>query len=373
MIDYLEFTTNNFYTVVFKNVPKIFYIGMLKKFNSNFFNKKKSNTPVILTIDFKDKLLERNKLKMVGRKFVFDESGYYLVENDALAKIEFDKIFDDNFTIRLEYNFDPIRFMGYILEPLMRVILLNKGFLSVHSSSCYVNNKMFVFSAWGNVGKTNLILAMKNNGATIFGDDWTTITPCGKALIDIRPINLLFYNLEIFPEYKNMISWKKKFFLKIDSIIRDKPTQVKKKNSLMLRLYDLSLKLTETLSNAQIPLEALQENTIKEHKITSLYLMIKYKENGIGLIDNIDIFQIAKKSAICFIHENMSLFNHINEYIYASNGDYGAFIKNIEELYIKTFSDIFSSQYNISKGMISLPEIPNRQKLEDFAKTLIGK
>lgn len=370
MIEYIEFKTNNHFCVTLENVPEKFYDGLKTKFNAKFFSFEKSNTSIIVSMKFQEKLTDTQHLKMVGRKFLFDESAYYLSENNAFAKIEFDKLLDENFAIHIEPNFDPIRFVGYILEPIIRIRLLKKGFVSIHSSSCHIDGKMFLFPAWGNVGKTNLILAMNKNGATVFGDDWTTITPDGKALIDIRPLNLLFYNFKVFPEYLEMISWKKKFFLKLDSIIRDKSSSRKQRSATMMRIYELTLRLTETLSNTHIPLETIQENRITESEVTSIYLMLKNRKHSIEKLENIEIEEIAKKSAICFIYENQSFFNHLKEYMYASNKPLGSYINDIENRYIEVFKKIFNN-LNINKGLILLPEEPERNKLEEFAIELM--
>jgi hypothetical protein len=371
LIEYIEFKTNDHFCVTLENVPEKFYNGLKRKFSTKFFSYDRSSTPVIVSIKFKQQLADVEYLKMVGRKFLFDESACYLSENTALVKIQFDKLLDEDFTIYIEPNFDPIRFVGYLLEPIIRIRLLKKGFVSIHSSSCYINGQMFLFPAWGNVGKTNLILAMHKNGATIFGDDWTTITPDGKALIDIRPLNLLFYNFKVFPEYLEMISWKKKFFLKLDSIIRDKSSLRKQRSATMLRIYELTLRLTETLSNTHISLDSIQENKITESEVTSVYLMMKHKEQSIKKFETIEIEEIAKKSAICFVYENQSFFNNIEEYMYATGNSLGSFINDIENMYIEVFKNIFNNP-NLNKGLILLPEEPERDVLNMFAIELIG-
>jgi hypothetical protein len=372
MIKYLEFKTNEYFKVIFKNVPEEFYKGITSKFSEDFFSESESSITCVLTVEFKSKLAERKNLSMVGRKFVFNSNDHYSVENNALAKIDFDKIFENDYILQVENEYDPVRFMGNTLEPLLKLILLKKGFISIHSSSCLIGEKMFVFPAWGNVGKTNLILAMQQNGAIIFGDDWTTITPDGKALIDIRPLNLLFYNFKLFPEFKKLISFKKKFFLKIDSFFRDDPSKPKKRSASRLRAYELILKLTETLSNTHIPLDKIQNNNLKEHVVTNLFLMMKYKEDSIKIEDDLDLSIVAQKCAVCFIYENRVFFDQLSEFNYASNNEDHLYIEKIKKLYIKVFIEVFTKSIKVSTASIFLPEKAERNKFQSFVKSLIN-
>lgn len=84
----------------------------------------------------------------------------------------------------------------YILEPLINMALMRKGFCLVHASCFSVEDRGFLVSAYPSSGKTSILLQMLANGADYLADEMTIISKDGFAYLYYSPVSLSDYNLK---------------------------------------------------------------------------------------------------------------------------------------------------------------------------------
>jgi hypothetical protein len=101
--------------------------------------------------------------------------------------------------VRVHPAFNPYRFYFYVLLPLVKFWLNQRGLTFLHASSVAEGGRAFVLSGWGGTGKTNTLLALLEEGATYLGDDLSVIDREGHVHPFPRSVSVFDYNLAAFP------------------------------------------------------------------------------------------------------------------------------------------------------------------------------
>lgn len=104
------------------------------------------------------------------------------------------------YTVTCDPRFNP-QFFSIIFEYLVSHLLIHLGEkVFCHSSAVRYKDRVLLFPAWRNTGKTNILLEFLSRGADYIADDWSILTPDGCIERIPKRLNLLNYNFTEKPE-----------------------------------------------------------------------------------------------------------------------------------------------------------------------------
>lgn len=108
----------------------------------------------------------------------------------------------------------------YILEPLINMVLMSKGYCLVHASCFALSGESSLVSAYPASGKTSILLRMLEKGADYISDEMTIISKDGFVYMYPTPIVLSDYNMSRYVTDKlGFLSHIKKYILKVVRIL----------------------------------------------------------------------------------------------------------------------------------------------------------
>ncbi len=197
--------------------------------------------------------------RYLGLEGAVDNNSTYLVVGDSYVAITFPGFIERPcFSLRMGPDVDPVQFIGRVVEPLVRLSLLNAGVLPLHASSAALDDRGVLLPAWCHTGKTNLMLGLAARGAGIMADDWSFIDGERQILLNPKPAAVFDYNLRAFPELSSRLPHTSKLGVKLMDFTRS----TRKTISLRLgrtpaRIADFALRALNHLLVSTVPLHDL--------------------------------------------------------------------------------------------------------------------
>lgn len=256
----------------------------------------------------------------VGRTNFVDDGDFYPVEDGRAARIPMATLLDTGleFTVEADPRYDLIRLIGYVLEPLAKVRALLRGHCFVHSSAVAIQERAVLLSAWGNTGKTNLMLKLAESGAAMLSDDWSLLMADGTVAGYPRPVNLMNYNLDMFPALRQRLSWRKKAVCSVDRHFRKFRAGVAWRNPAWLRAGDMLERLLEMGANARLPLCRFGPPPQAPLPAGAIVEVHKTGPGEQSANRRLPVTDAARAATACFAYENTRLFQRLAELAYAS-------------------------------------------------------
>lgn len=180
-----------------------------------------------------------------------------------------------------------------VIEPLMLIHLVKKGYAFLHASAVSDKEGALVFSAFPKTGKTNIAVSLLEKGYSFLSNELVIISEKGEIFSYPRPITLYHYNFKTFPGLvskvtKGSLAERLKieilmFLAKIYNL-----DAVKNPRNLILRALQLSL--IEALGkNYPLRAEEIGAKTADKTKFKKIFLL--YRDNRIlkpeiGIVKN---------------------------------------------------------------------------------------
>jgi len=144
-----------------------------------------------------DLTVERGRVEKKGMYVTSTYSagdGFYtILYEDGIYRIEGDRIVCDGRTSE-EY------LEGKVTQHRLNQLFMQRDWCIIHASAVSIGGKAVIFPAMGGVGKTNLMLELLSRGAKFIADDHIIIGKNGRLMSYPRWVNVLEYNLAMFPE-----------------------------------------------------------------------------------------------------------------------------------------------------------------------------
>jgi dolichol-phosphate mannosyltransferase len=108
-----------------------------------------------------------------------------------------------------------------VIEALLRFMLVDRGYMLLHSACLEINNRGIMLSARTDTGKTGTILKLlRNHGGWFLSDDMTVIDANGVALSFPKPLTISHHTLRaIEAGYLSPSEWRR---LKVQSRVHSK-------------------------------------------------------------------------------------------------------------------------------------------------------
>lgn len=95
-----------------------------------------------------------------------------------------------------------------IIEPLMLLHILPKGYSFLHASAVTKNNKSLIFTAFSGTGKTNLLVSLLKDGYFFLADELPLISKEGVVYPYPKPLSICSHNIKVNPWLTEVISNK---------------------------------------------------------------------------------------------------------------------------------------------------------------------
>jgi len=293
------------------------------------------NRRILLEIQYEKHIPIPDGSSRVGRTAGWTTDGFCVSEGFGWAVIPMGQLLSESpFIIRGQEHFDPLRLLGYIIEPIVMIRSLLYGFLFMHSSAVVIDGEALVFPAWENTGKTSLVLSMAHGGATILSDDRCVLCPERKAAGVPRPLNLLNYNFRVFPEYKHSVKPMKKVALAGDSLLFHFNKRFgQNMQGLPMRVLGVALKASAILATTKVP---LPEDFPVGMDLPVRAIVALGKHSGQGYKDALQ--PITRESLLsqltsCFMFENIRLLRRIWEWEFLCPEGTDGMIESIRQLH----------------------------------------
>lgn len=172
---------------------------------STFSSSTNSISKCHLSIEYQIKAIENNSvdnIDLVRGSVAHTKSSVYLIDtNGNLCSFpEFLGPQKVQPVIYISPQFNP-SFFTILIDYLVHRFAVFSGAFLCHSSSFIYKDQFFIFPAWRNVGKTNLLIAALSLGAKFFADDWTLLYKDGSKQLYPKNMNLEHYNIPFFNKY----------------------------------------------------------------------------------------------------------------------------------------------------------------------------
>ncbi|NIO44345.1 MAG: hypothetical protein GTN36_02215 [Candidatus Aenigmarchaeota archaeon] len=276
---------------------------------SYFQVNKLSNPDIIINIGpFQP---SNNNCKVLDGRFHIKKDYLFCNDSYKLAKwkLEIIGLESKKTIINVDANASGQLFIpGYIIDPIIRIKMQEKGYPMIHASAVSKNKNGYVFAARSGCGKTVISVSLLEKGFDFLGDNWIIIKN-GYALNYISTLNIFDYNINDFVSDK--MSSKDLYILKLKKI-----------------LYDMTDGYIKLFSQIQIHRFISKIN--KRTKISKLFFITKNKKFSIKNKINKDnlITQLVLNNKF----EMFPFFKYMLEYSFIfPNSKIASFLPDMEE------------------------------------------
>lgn len=346
-----------------------------KTYGRRCFAEPDDHRRILLEIQYEKNISMPNGTCRVGQSAGWTADGFCVSEGYGWAILPMENLLSNvPFIIRCQENFDPSRLLGYIIETILTVRALLHGFLFVHSSAVVMDGEALVFPAWGNTGKTNLVLSMTLSGATILSDDWCVLCPGRKVAGVPRPLNLLNYNLRVFPEYKRGISPMMKLMLLGDSLLFQFNKHFgEKMQGIPMRIMGVASQASELLTNIKVP---LADNFPVGMDLSVRAIIALNKYTGQLCDDNpqpITRETLLSKLSSCFMFENIRLLRRIWEWQFLCPAGSATLIESIRQLHDLVAKARLAEFGDVDLMQFSMPASLNKERWDRVGRDFLNR
>ena len=191
-------------------------------FELEYFECKKLDDPDMIV-----KKMKKNKLGLRFRRSIIDDE--YLSSNIIMYSEHFGSMgsqFEIKFSHPIEISVNELiaksRHVLYVnlIEPLMRFLMISKGYILLHSACLSLNGHAVLISAPPDTGKTTLSINCVKKGFNFLSDDMTIIRLPNTALCFPKPMTISAHTFQTAIDAAEVTSGK--LGLKIRSLIHSK-------------------------------------------------------------------------------------------------------------------------------------------------------
>jgi len=226
-------------------------------------------------VSFTNSIKLGTNLYFFSSSFCADEKNVYLLQNNTPIAVIPRAFFKDGGEILVLHPWDP--YLNDIINEfihkliwsvlLLNITKLNMAFL--HASAVSYHGKGLLFTGWGGIGKTSIMLHFIEEGAKFLSNDWSIIDKNGKIYAFPYCILLTRYNLVEFPNLYRRFKMhpqlmrymiERKIMTNMSKIGSYFPSKLVK--DMALRLYILSKKIDESFALELPCQEILKESQI---------------------------------------------------------------------------------------------------------------
>lgn len=153
-----------------------------------------------IDVQFVEEVSSKGESVHIREPVAYDEQGVFFHPSGSwsVLRIDFDTIGNGTCQVTCDVGFNRY-LLGKLFEHLVHLYLLDEGGALCHSAAFEYEGEVFVCPAWRDVGKTNLLLSLLEDGAKYIADDLCVVREDGTVNSLPKRLNLLHYNFEEYP------------------------------------------------------------------------------------------------------------------------------------------------------------------------------
>lgn len=272
LFSHLEMEWDYFRVEKLKNADITVYIGKFKPNNKN--------------------------CKLIDHTYYIKKDYIYLKDSYKLAKWEAEITGFEAGKIKVKINSNLVGYMffvGYVIEPLLRFVLLQKGYCAIHAGGVVKDGFAHIFPGRGSSGKTTISLHFVANGYGFLGDDHVILYK-NKVLPYPRWLHVFNYHMTQMPKYEEEL-----------------PFSVKAKIKLKYLLYHASGKYAKLFTYLRFKDVFPDSEIVKSSKLKSIIFVIKNTHKKFN-IQKLSKKEIVKSLVLNMRMETYRFNNYMNAY-----------------------------------------------------------
>lgn len=259
----------------------------------------------------------------IGDECVYVDGKFYLLDNrKKRVEFPFSRLNEESVQIAAEPGCDPEGLYYYVIETIMRYkLIMTKDTLLLHSSAVCYKDARIVFPAWGGTGKSNLLLALLENGAEFYADDLVFLNKDSQIAAYSKPLNLFNYNLKWFPEIKKTISMSRKFLFLIAELTSYlyKLLFSLKTDFIMTKVFGILDRYSKGVTNIKVHAdEVFQGVNIGQPGTVDLVLQLVRSNVNTPVIEKSNVRYLVESMDGCHKEEWVRLFGYYQKYKFLS-------------------------------------------------------
>ncbi len=156
-----------------------------------------------IDVQFVEEVSSEKDSVHIREPVAYDEQGVFFHPSGtwSVMRVDFDAIGNGTCQVTCDVGFNRY-LLGKLFEHLIHFYLLDNGGALCHSTAFKYDGRVIICPAWRNVGKTNLLLSLLEDGAQYIADDLCVVRDDGTVNSLPKRLNLLHYN---FTEYPHLL------------------------------------------------------------------------------------------------------------------------------------------------------------------------
>jgi hypothetical protein len=318
-----------------------------------------------VTIRFVDRLEVRGVLRPLGREAAYGDDEFVVLRGRRKTIVKVKIPVDQIGTIPLEIVAERgLSAVPYLL-PIINLTLLSKGIVPVHASAFIADGRGTLVTGWAKGGKSEVLLAFADRGATYVGDEWVFVTGDGSAMAGMpEPMRLWDWQLAMVPQLRDRIGTGRR--LRLGAAASTARFLAGAARLPLIRSSapgDLARRLGAMADNQrslQIPPERVFDGRVSVG-LTPLgnVVLVESSSDPVASAESIDATIVARRTAATVVHELLDLQALYLAFRYAFPDRRNPFIESLPAVVEKGLVDAFGRKRCVSVRHPYPPDIPS--------------
>ncbi len=322
-----------------------------------------------ITIRFVDRLEVRGVLRPLGREAAYGDDEFVVLRGRRKTTVKVAIPVAQIGTTPLEIVAERgLSAVPYLL-PIINLTLLSKGIVPVHASAFIAGGRGTLVTGWAKGGKSEVLLAFADRGATYVGDEWVFVTGDGSAMAGLpEPMRLWDWQLAMVPRLRDRIGTGRR--LRLGAAASAARLLAGAARLPLIRSSapgDLARRLGAIADNQrslQIPPKRVFDGRVSVG-LTPLDAIVLVESSGDpeAVAEPIDGTIVARRTAATVVHELLDLQALYLTFRYAFPDRRNPFIESLPAIVEKCLVDAFSGKPCVSVRHPYPPDIPALHEL----------
>ena len=322
-----------------------------------------------ITIRFVDRLEVRGVLRPLGRESAYGDDDFVVMrgrrKTNVNVKIPVAQIGTTPLEIVAERGLSAVPY----LLPIINLTLLSKGIVPVHASAFIAGGRGTLVTGWAKGGKSEVLLAFADRGATYVGDEWVFVTGDGSAMAGLpEPMRLWDWQLAMVPRLRDRIGTSRR--LRLGAAASTARLLASAARLPLIRSSapgDLARRLGAMADNQrslQIPPERVFDGRVSVG-LTPLdaIVLIESSSDPVASVEPIDGTIVARRTAATVVHELLDLQALYLTFRYAFPDRRNPFIESLPAVVERCLVDAFGKRRCVVVRHPYPPDIPSLYEL----------
>lgn len=288
-----------------------------------------------IVVRFVDRLAGSRPLVYVGPDAAFDEEAFFVFAGKAgrraRVRIPFDRI-GEQFEITSERSVAAVP----LLLPILSVVMVKKGVLSLHASAFVFRDTGVAILGWPGGGKTSALIGFMAEGAQFVGDDRVYVGEGGDGLWGMnQPLEIQVWHVRDRPEYRARLGRHENARLRAAGLLSRLETfsaPGARERHLFGRTWSRAVRsLKQHLSVDVDPRRLFGETTPPRARLDRLFIAMTHAAPDV-LVEPIDRDAAGRRIAYLLRHDRLALIEAYLRFRFAFPDADNFLLERVDEL-----------------------------------------